>query len=143
VDERTGQERAHVVDLDGEATLHTTRDGAGDDFRLVERFFETGPGSGTLGLLAREARFTAAVFHRVQGHFDGVAGLDFDFSAFVLELLERNYRFGLEAHVDDDHVTAYVDDEAGEDHAGADALISEALFEELGKTFCHVLTRTA
>ena len=38
-----------------------------------------------------------------------------------------------------DHVVANVDDEAGEDHSGADALIGEALFEELGKTFCHLV----
>src|SRR6188768_3683101 len=88
IDERTRQERAHVVDLDGETTLHAARDGAGDDFRLVERLFETGPGAGTLGFLAREARLAAAIFHRVQGHFDAVAGLDFDFTTLVLELFE-------------------------------------------------------
>ena len=36
IDERTRKERADVVDLDGEATLHTARDGAGDDFGFVE-----------------------------------------------------------------------------------------------------------
>ena len=42
-----------------------------------------------------------------------------------------------------DHVVAYVDDEASEDHSGADALVSDALFEELGKTFSHLVsTRT-
>jgi hypothetical protein len=137
VDERTREERAHVVDLDGEAALHAARDGAGDDLGLVERFFQAGPGAGALGLLAGEPRFTAAVFHGVERDFNAVTSLDFDLSTFVLELFERDDRFGLEAHVDDDHVTAYVDDEAGEDHAGADALVSEALFEELGKRFSH------
>ena len=144
IDERTRKERADVVDLDGEATLHTARDGAGDDFGFVERLFEAGPGAGTLGFLAREARFAGAVFHRVERDFDAVAGLDLDLSAFVLELLERDDRFGLEAHVHDDHVVAYVDDEASEDHSGADSLVSDALFEELGKTFSHLdFTRTA
>jgi hypothetical protein len=46
----------------------------------------------------------------VEGDFDAVAGLDLDLAAFVLELLERDDRFGLQAHVDDDHVVAYVDD---------------------------------
>jgi hypothetical protein len=105
-----GQERADVVDLDGEATLHAARDGAGDDFGLVERLFEAGPGAGTLGLLAREARFAGAVFHRVERDFNAVTSLDLDLSTFVLELLERDDRFGLQAHVDDDHVIAYVDD---------------------------------
>ena len=108
IDQRTGQERADVVDLDGEATLHTAGDGAGDDFGFVERLFEAGPGAGTLGLLAREARFAGAVFHRVERDFDAVAGLDLDFAAFVLELFEGDDGFGLEAHVDDDHVVADV-----------------------------------
>src|SRR6185503_10469465 len=138
VDERARQERADVVDLDGEATLHAARDRAGDDFGLVERLFEAGPGARTLGLLAGEARFTAAVFHRVERDFNAVTSLDLELATFVLELFERDHRFGLEAHVDDDHVTAYVDDEAGQDHSGADSLVSEALFEELGKTFSHV-----
>jgi hypothetical protein len=138
IDQRTRQERAHVVDLDGEATLHTARDGAGDDFGFVEAFFEARPRAGTLGLLAGEARFTAAVFHRIEGNLDAVAGLHFHFAAFVLELLERDDGFGFESHVHHDHVVAYVHDEAGEDHSGTDALISEALFEELGKTFSHL-----
>ena len=33
------------------------------------------------------------------------------------------------------------DDEAGEDHSRADSLVSDALFEELGKRFSHVSTR--
>src|SRR3982750_1739926 len=122
IDQRTRQERADVVDLDGEATLHTARDGAGDDFGFVERLFEAGPGARTLGFLARQARFTGAVFHGIECHFDVVPGLDLDFSAFVLELLERDDRFGLQAHVHYDHVVAYADDEACEDHSGADSL---------------------
>ena len=140
IDERTRQERADVVDLDGEATLHAARDGAGDDFGFVERLFEARPGAGTLGFFAREARFTGAVFHRVERDFDAVAGLDLDFAALVLELFERDDRFGLEADVDDDHVVADVDDEAREDHSGADTLVSDALFEELGKTFSHLIS---
>src|SRR6185295_14402585 len=141
IDQRTGQERAYVVDLDGEATFHATGNSAGDDFRLVERLFETGPGAGTLGLLAGEAGFAGAVFHRVERDFNVVSSLYLDLTAFVLELLERDDRFGLQAHVDHDHVIANVDDEASEDHSGADSLVSDALFEELGKTFSHVSTR--
>ena len=140
IDERTGKERADVVDLDGEATLHTARDGAGDDFGFVEALFEARPGAGTLGFVAREARFAGAVFHRVERDFDAVAGLDFDFTALVLELFEGDDGFGLQAHVDDDHVVAYVYDEASEDHSGADTLVSDALFEELGKTFSHLVS---
>jgi hypothetical protein len=89
---------------------------------------------------AGEARFASAVFHRVKGDFDAVAGLDFDFPALVLELFEGDDGFGFQAHIDDHHVVAYVHDEAGEDHSGADALVSDALFEELGKTFSHLIS---
>ena len=140
IDERTGKERADVVDLDGEATLHTARDGAGDDFGFVERLFETRPGAGTLGFFAREARFASAVFHRVERDFDAVAGFDFDFPALVLELLEGDDGFGLQAYVHDHHVVADTDHEACKDHSGADALVSDALFEELGKTFSHLIS---
>src|SRR5688572_11553186 len=112
IDERTGKERTDVVDLDGEATLHATGNGTGDDFRLVERLFEAGPGARALGLLAGEARFTGAVFHRVERDFNAVASLDLDLTTFVLELFERDDRFGLQAHVDHDHVIANIDDEA-------------------------------
>src|SRR6185436_4369864 len=73
IDERTREERADVVDLDGEATLDAARDGAGDDFGPVERLFEAGPGARTLGLLARQARFAGAVFHGVERDFNAVA----------------------------------------------------------------------
>jgi hypothetical protein len=52
-------------------------------------------------------------------------------------LFERDDRFRLETHVHDDHVVANADHEAREDHAGFDFLVSDALFEELGKTFSH------
>ena len=39
-----------------------------------------------------------------------------------------------------DHVVADADDEACEDHSGADSLVSDALFEELGKTFSHLVS---
>ena len=55
----------------------------------------------------------------------------------------RNDRFGLQADVDDDDVVGDVDHEAGEDHARADALVGQALFEQFGETFGHTLSRTA
>jgi hypothetical protein len=56
---------------------------------LAERLFETRPGAGTLGLLARQAGLAGAVFDGIQGHFDFVAGLDLDFTTLVLELFDR------------------------------------------------------
>ena len=108
IDQRAGQERADVVDLDGEATLHAARDDAGDDFGFVERLFEARPGAGTLGLFAREAGFAGAVFHRRRGRLRRVAGLDFDLAALILELFDGDDGFGLQADVDDDHVVANI-----------------------------------
>jgi len=126
-----------VFDFDGETTFDATGDDAGDDFGFAERFFETGPGASALGFFAREARFAGAVFDGVESDFDFVADLDFDFTTLVLELFDGDDGFGLEADVDDHHVRRNVDDQAREDHAGADALIRQALFEQFCKRFGH------
>ena len=73
VDERAGQERAHEVDLDGEAALDAAVDDALDDLLLLERLLEARPGAGALGLLARQARFAVAVLDAVERDFDVVA----------------------------------------------------------------------
>ncbi len=140
VDERARQERADILDLDGEATLHAAGDDAGDDLGIVERSLEARPGAGTLGLLAGQAGFPVAVFHGVERNFDFIALLDLDLAPFVLELVDADDGLGLEAHVDDDDVVGDIDDEPGQDHAGADALVSETFFEELSETFCHTFT---
>ena len=143
VDQRAGQERADVVDLDREAALDAAGDDAGDDLGLVECLFESRPGAGALGLLARQARLAGAVFDGVERDFDLIAGLDLDLAAFVLELLEGNDGLGLEADVDDDDVVGDVDDEPGEDHARTDALVGETFLEQFGETFCHTFTSHA
>src|SRR3954462_1194519 len=94
-------------------------------------------------LFRARAGFRRCRFHRVECDFDAVAGLDLDFPALVLELLEGDHGFGFQAHVDDHHVVAYVYDEASEDHSGADSLVGDALFEELGKTFSHLVSTCA
>ena len=52
IDQRAGQERAHVFQLDREATLHAAGDDTGDDFGFVEGLFQARPGARTLGLFA-------------------------------------------------------------------------------------------
>src|SRR5262249_37230837 len=104
VDERARQERPDVLDLDREATLHATGDDAGDDLGIVESGLEARPGAGTLGLLAGQAGFPGAVFHGVERDLDLIALLHLDLAAFVLELVDRDDRLGLEAYVDDDDV---------------------------------------
>ncbi len=118
IHQRAGQERAHVLELHREATLHAAGDDADDDFGFGEGLLEAGPGAGTFGFFAREARFAGAVFDGIQGNFDIIAGDDFDFAALIAELVEGNDGFGLQAHVHDDHVVANADYPAGEDHAG-------------------------
>ena len=96
-------------------------------------------GASALGLLARQARLAEAVFDGVERDLDVVAGLDFELARVVLELLERDDGFGLQAGVDDDDVVGDVDDEPGEDHPRADALVSETLLEELRRNFLSYL----
>ena len=139
IDQRTRQERAHVVDLDGEAALDAARDDADDHFLLFEGRFEARPRSGTLGLFARETGFSRTVLDAVQGDFDGLAHDDLDLTFFVLELVGGNYRLGFQSDVDDDVVLAYFDDQSIEDGARTNALARDALFEQFRKTFCHVV----
>ena len=133
IDQRTGQERTDVLQLHREAALDATGDDADDDFGIVECLLEAGPGAGALGFLARQAGFAIAVFDGIQGDFDFIAGGDFQFTLLVAELFDRNDGFGLQAHAHDDHVVAYADDPAGEDHARADALIRQGLFEQFAE----------
>ena len=104
VDERAGQERAHEIDLDGEAAFDAAVDDALDDLLLLERLLEARPGAGALGLLARQAGFAVAVFDAVERDFHVVADADFDLAAVVLELLDRDDGFALQARVDEHHV---------------------------------------
>jgi hypothetical protein len=140
IDQGARQECPHIVDLDGEAALDPARDDADDDLLLLERGLEAGPCAGTLGFLARKARLSGTVLDAVQGDFDGLAHDDFDFTFFVLELVGRNHRFGLQSDIDDDVVLAYFDDQPVEYGAGTNPLAGNALFEQFRKTFCHVFS---
>ena len=140
VDQGTRQERAHIVDLDGETALDAARDDADDHLLLLEGRFEPRPGSGALGLLARQAGFSRTVLDAVQGDLDGLADGDLDFTFFVLELVGGNYRLGFQSDIDDDVVLADFDDQSIEDGARTNALARDALFEQFRKTFCHVFS---
>jgi hypothetical protein len=129
IDERAGQKRAYVLDLDRETSLDASGDDSGNDLGLVESLLEARPGAGALGLLAREARLAGAVLDRIECNLDLLARLDLDFPALVLELIEGDDGFGLETYIDDDDVAGDFDDEPGEDHPRADALVGETLLE--------------
>src|SRR4029077_10172081 len=88
----------------------------------------------------RETCLTGTVLDRVECDLHLFAGLDLHLPALVLELLEGNDGFGLQAYVDDDDVAGDFDDEPGKYHSRADALVGETLLEELGETFCHTFT---
>ena len=96
VDQRAGQERAHIVDLDGEPALDAAGDDADDDLLLLERGLEARPGSRALGFFAGQAGLARAVLHAVQRDLDGLADGDLDLALFVLELIRGNDRFGLQ-----------------------------------------------
>jgi hypothetical protein len=139
IDQRTGQERADVFDVDGEATLYLAGDHAGDGFFLVERLFQVVPHHRTLGLLAGEFGLAEAVFQGVEGNLHLITHLYFQLALFVLELLDRDDAFALEASVDHDDVVADFHNDARDDGARlqlGDGLL--ALFKQLGKTFSHV-----
>src|SRR5690606_25017780 len=134
VDQRTGQERAHVADVDGEAALDLAADAAGDGFVLLEGFLELVPHHRALGLLARQHGLAEAVLEAVQRHLDGVADGDVDLAFVVTELFDRHDAFGLESGVDDDHVGADVDHGAADDGTGLElGQVGLALFEQ----FCE------
>src|SRR5688572_11784813 len=137
VDERAGQERPHEIDLDGEAAFDAAVDDALDDLLLLECLLQARPGARALGLLARQARLAVAVLDAVERDFHVVADGDFDLTAFVLELLDGDYGFALQARIDEHYVGADVHDASHEDRTGLDFLGGQAFFEKLRKTLGH------
>src|SRR5690606_1535005 len=137
IDERARQERPYEIDLDGKAALHAAIDDAFDDLLLLERLFEPRPGARTLGLLARQTGFARAIFDAVERDFDVVADADFDLTALVLELLDRDNGFALQTGIDENDVRADIDDAPGQDGTWLDLLGGQAFFEQLRKTFGH------
>ena len=78
----------------------------------MKAVFQTRPGAGALGLLARQTGLAGAVLNGVERHLDHVASLDFELTALVLELLEGDDGFGLQSDVDDDDVVCDIDHQA-------------------------------
>ena len=62
------------------------------------------PGTDALGFFLRQARGAEAVFHGFQCDFDLVPFRNGDFAVIVVELVDRDHAFRLEAGIDDDHV---------------------------------------
>lgn len=110
VDQRSGQECAHIVDLDGKPPLDAAGNDADDDLLLLERGLKTGPRPRALGFFAGQPGLARAVLHTIQRHLDRLADGDLDLAFFVLELIGRNDRLGLQSDIDDHVVLAYFDD---------------------------------
>src|SRR5580698_8222227 len=140
VDQRAGQKRTHVVDLDGEAALDPAGDDAGDHFLLLEGRLQARPGARPLGLLARQPGLARAVLDAVERDLDGLADVNFDFALLVLELIRGYDGLGLQTDIDDYVILADLDDEAVEYGAGTNPLARDTLFKQFRKTFCHVLS---
>ncbi len=139
IDQRTGQEGADVLDVDGKAALHLAADAAGDGLALLHRLFKLVPHHRALGFLARQHGLAEAVFERIQRHLDLVTDANVDLAFLVTELLDRDDAFGLQAGVDDDDVIADFDDYADDNGAGLELGELFALLEQFGKTFSHEL----
>src|SRR6267142_436276 len=135
VHQRPGQERSNSVGHHGEAALHFAGNHSLDEGAGFERLLQIEPGGEALGLVARQARFAVAVLERFDGDAGEIAGLDLDFALVVLEFLEGNEGFGLEAGVDDDVVHVDADDFGGDHLAGAHLLAREAFLKKSGEAF--------
>ncbi len=64
IHQRTGQECADAVHHGSQTALDLAADVTLNDAAFFHRLFQIDPGSQTLGLLARQARFAVAVFQR-------------------------------------------------------------------------------
>src|SRR5690606_16869112 len=117
VDQRTGQEAADVLDVDGETTLDLAADAAGDGLVLLERFLELVPHHRALGLLARQHGLAKAILDGVQRDLDLVALGDVDLAGVVTGLFDRHDASGLQAGDEHHHVATDLDDGSDDDRA--------------------------
>src|SRR5262245_21571615 len=104
IDQRAGQKRADIIDLDDETAFHTSGDAAGHDLAGLESLLEAGPGTCTFGFLARQARFARAILDGIEGDFNFIASLDLDVTLLRAELVDGNDGLGFEANVDDHEI---------------------------------------
>ena len=129
VDQRARQEGADAVGHDGQTALDLASDDALDQGFVGEGLVQIVPGGDALGLVARQAGFAVAVFQHFDGDADVVARCGFDFTAVVLELIDVDEAFRLEAGVHDNMVGINANNFSGDDFAGAHFLALEAFGE--------------
>src|SRR4029079_4255925 len=120
---------ADAVDEDGEAALDLAVDGAGDELAGFQRGLERETRGAARGRVARPAGVAVAVLDRVDRDRDEVAGLHFELALVVLEFVDRNVGFRLEAGVDDDEAVLDADDLGGDDFTAAHLRFLERILE--------------
>ncbi len=135
VDERSRQERADAVHHHREPALDLAGDETRDDGALLHRGFEVVPCLEALGLVARQLGLAIPIFETLDRHGDEIAGLDLDLAFVVLEFLDRNEAFGLEARVDDHDVEIDADDLGSDELALTHLLPGEGFLEQRGEVF--------
>ena len=143
VEERARQEGADAVDEDGQAALDLAVDGAGDELARLERVLEREPRGEALGLVAREDGVAVAVLDGVDRDRDEIAGLHFELALVVLEFVDRNVGFRLEAGIDDDEAVLDADDLGGDDFTTAHLRLLERILEHGGERIGRVGFRRA
>ena len=122
------------ADVDGEAALDATDDGAFDDLVALARGRDLVPHLHLVGLLLGEDAHPGLVLTRLEEHLDLVTFLDGDLTLVGGELRERDLALALEADVDDREVLRDLDDSTLDDLAFLDPLgLLEALLEEGGE----------
>src|SRR5690606_33758202 len=130
VDLRAGQEGRGAAQVDGEAALDATDDGAVDRLTFGEDDFQTGPGFFATGLVAADDRFTQGVLDAFQIDFDVVADLRDDGAFADAEFAGRDTTFGLQTDVDDQDVFFDADDAAVNNLAFAEVATLKGFVEQ-------------
>ena len=137
VNEGTREEGTDAVGHDGETALDLARNRTGNEVTSFESLFEVHPGGEALGLVAAEDRVTVAVFDGFDGDGNEVARLDGHFTVVILEFVDGNVGFALEAGIHDDEVVVNANNFSGDDSALAHFLLSKAFGKKLGEGFGH------
>ena len=103
------------------------------------RVFQRMPGGQSLRLVARQTGLAVSVLERFDRHADEIAGLHFDLTAIVVELLDRDVALGLESCVDDHGVRVDTDHLGGDHLALTHFLEQQAFFEQGGEALGGML----
>ena len=101
IDLRTGQEGHGAAEVDSEAALDATEDGAFDALFVGICFFQTIPGGLAAGHFAADDSLATGVLDCAQENLDLIADSDFGGFTGICEFFQINAAFHLVADVDD------------------------------------------